>query len=311
MDQSDAIVLLYLLKNEGALAKGASLEQCAETFKATQEKLSQISLIASITSGKFEIAGSLILSLTPIIFHAKMENIKKGSDIMRIAISDPHDTLHYLQNYEEPDICPMCGKAIKPEELYFRTFKGANNRIYLAALYLCKSCYQVFTALHIKNSTSTSTSEAWSNYKLIYIGPRKYIQRTFDEHISVLSPSFTKIFNQAQEAETLGLDEIAGIGYRKALEFIIKDYLIHLTPEEAEKIKHMELGNCIANKVQNERLKAVASRSAWLGNDQTHYTRRFENRDIKDMKNFIEAVLYWISMELITEDALSISPAPR
>ena len=42
MDQSDAIVLLYLLKNEGALAKGASLEQCAETFKATQEKLSQM-----------------------------------------------------------------------------------------------------------------------------------------------------------------------------------------------------------------------------------------------------------------------------
>ena len=90
MDQSDAIVLLYLLKNEGALAKGASLEQCAETFKATQEKLSQISLIASITSGKFEIAGSLILSLTPIIFHAKMENIKKGSDIMRIEIGRAH-----------------------------------------------------------------------------------------------------------------------------------------------------------------------------------------------------------------------------
>ena len=42
MDQSDAIVLLYLLKNEGALAKGASLEQCAEAFKATQEKLSQM-----------------------------------------------------------------------------------------------------------------------------------------------------------------------------------------------------------------------------------------------------------------------------
>ena len=50
----------------------------------------------------------------------------------------------------------------------------------------------------------------------------------------------------------------------------------------------------------------MASRSAWLGNDQTHYVQRFEDKDINDMKNFIKASVYWISMELITEEALSI-----
>ena len=45
----------------------------------------------------------------------------------------------------------------------------------------------------------------------------------------------------------------------------------------------------------------------WLGNDQTHYTQRFENKDISDLKNFIDATVYWVSMELITEEALSIT----
>lgn len=82
--------------------------------------------------------------------------------------------------------------------------------------------------------------------------------------------------------------------------------MIYENPDDAETIKKMKLGNCIANKVSNEKLKIVASRSAWLGNDQTHYVQRFEDKDINDMKNFIKASVYWISMELITEEALSI-----
>ena len=142
-----------------------------------------------------------------------------------------------------------------------------------------------------------------------YVGPKKFVERVFEPHISALSPAFTKIYNQAREAECTGLDEIAGIGYRKALEFLIKDYLIHVSPDDADKIKKMELGNCIANKLSNDKLKSVASRGAWIGNDMAHYVQRFEDRDINDMKNFIEAAVHWVSMELITEDALSMNKA--
>ena len=36
---------------------------------------------------------------------------------------------------------------------------------------------------------------------------------------------FLTIYNQSLSAEDNNLDQIAGIGYRKALEFLIKDYL--------------------------------------------------------------------------------------
>ena len=44
--------------------------------------------------------------------------------------------------------------------------------------------------------------------------------------ISELSPNFCEIYNQAYIAEQTNLMQICGTGYRKSLEFLIKDYLI-------------------------------------------------------------------------------------
>lgn len=46
-----------------------------------------------------------------------------------------------------------------------------------------------------------------------------------------VSPQFVEIYNQAKAAESFQLDQITGLGLRKALEFLIKDLevLIRLT----------------------------------------------------------------------------------
>lgn len=218
---------------------------------------------------------------------------------------------NYHGEYEEPSLCPLCKHAIKPQELNFSLFKDERDHWFFSITYLCKHCYQTFIVLHTCIPRRTKNANGLPSYfyaaDIIYMEPNRFKEMEFDPKINSLSPQFVKIYNQALAAESSNLDEIAGMGYRKALEFLIKDYLIHENPDDAETIKKMELGNCIANKVGNERLKTVASRSAWLGNDQTHYTQRFENRDISDLKNFIDATVYWVSMELITEEALSIT----
>ena len=222
------------------------------------------------------------------------------------SVSLASKTVH--ATYDEPTVCPLCKYALKPQELSFTPYKNDENEWFLCATYLCKHCYQAFLTLYRR-----ANHEASTNYlaEPVYTGPTKFKEETFDTALSELSPQFVKIYNQALAAESSGLSEISGIGYRKALEFLVKDYLIHENPDDAETVKRMELGNCIANKVSNARLKAVASRSAWLGNDQTHYVQRFADRDIEDMKSFIRATVYWISMELITEDALGMQKADR
>lgn len=211
---------------------------------------------------------------------------------------------HAIVAYDEPEICPLCKHAIKPETLSFGGYKSTSNGTRAYALYLCKHCYEVFVSFF---SCSPTTQPNRYTANLLYSEPNRFAARVFDQHIADVSPSFVKIYNQANAAECSGLDEIAGIGYRKALEFLIKDFLIHEAPDDEETIKKMDLGNCIANRVSYDKLQIVASRSAWLGNDFAHYVQKFEGKDIEDMKRFIDAVVYWISMELITDEAALMS----
>lgn len=128
--------------------------------------------------------------------------------------------------------------------------------------------------------------------------------------IAAISEDYCAIYDEAQEAERNGLGLIAGPGYRKALEFLIKDYLftIHTDASEKEKIQKMLLGNCIATYVRNERIAQTAARAAWLGNDETHYVRKWENKDLEDLKRLIGLTVRWIEMEQMTDAAVKDMP---
>lgn len=105
---------------------------------------------------------------------------------------------------------------------------------------------------------------------------------------------------------------ICGTGYRKSLEFLIKDYLISITPEDQhETIRNKFLNNCIRDNISNINIKTVASRAVWLGNDETHYTRKWEDKDINDLKSIIELTLHWIESEIRTQKLLEDMPEFR
>jgi hypothetical protein len=60
--------------------------------------------------------------------------------------------------------------------------------------------------------------------------------------ISKVSPDFCAIYEEAFKAEQYSLLLVAGPGYRKALEFLIKDYIIgRLTETDAEKLRLKKL----------------------------------------------------------------------
>lgn len=210
---------------------------------------------------------------------------------------------------DEPNDCPLCHYAIKPIRLSAHLFEHNGHR-YIAAMYLCNHCFQSFMTF------SECTGEDVRLYnlsamdsRLLYAGPRCYEKKQFDPQINILSPEFSIIYNQALQAETSGLDRIAGIGYRKAIEFLVKDFCIHLHPEADEQIKSKLLGRCIQDYVDDARIKTLAEKAVWIGNDETHYIRKHQDRDITDMKRFIDAMVHFVSMVLITEDAASIDPA--
>lgn len=132
------------------------------------------------------------------------------------------------------------------------------------------------------------------------------MNKEFSDIINSISPEFSKIYNQAFHAEQMQLDHICGVGYRKALEFLIKDYLISKETDEnvVENIKKKFLSNCIQENVQNENIKNVAKRALWLGNDETHYVRKWEDKDVQYLKKLIDLTVRWIENEMETAQVL-------
>jgi hypothetical protein len=102
-------------------------------------------------------------------------------------------------------------------------------------------------------------------------------------------------------AEAFGLDQIVGIGLRKALEFLIKDFAIKQNPESGLEIKRMFLANVIKTYVEDQNLKLVAERAVWLGNDETHYERVWDEKDLNDLKRLIHLSVNWIDNVLTTQ----------
>ena len=68
----------------------------------------------------------------------------------------------------------------------------------------------------------------------------------------------------------------------------------------------MNLIKCIKSYIDNQRITELAEKSAWLGNDEAHYVKKHEDYTILDMKHFIQALVYFISMDLTVLKASGI-----
>lgn len=124
-------------------------------------------------------------------------------------------------------------------------------------------------------------------------------EKLFSKTIQKYSKKFIKIYNQARQAELNGLDEICGLGYRKAFEFLVKDYVIQgKSGEEKREIrKEHFLGKIIDKHIPNDEVKKLAHRASWLGNDHAHYFKEWKRKTLEDLKKLIDLVVSWIELD--------------
>lgn len=195
----------------------------------------------------------------------------------------------YEVDIEFPTECPHCGKPILPCELISLEV-DAYTISDLASIFYCNSCNEFIFTL--------SSNDISRINKIHTIYPYPNTARNFSESIEAISPSFTKIYKQAAQAESYGFDEICGMGYRKALEFLMRDYAIKNYPGKTEEISKCTLSQCINTYCDNDPIKGLAMASAWLGNDETHYVRKYENYSIVDLKAFIDVIISYIEQKV-------------
>ena len=134
------------------------------------------------------------------------------------------------------------------------------------------------------------------------------------KNVSAISPDFQEIYNQSLEAEKNKFNHLAGMGYRKSIEFLITDFLLAYPPEgvETEWLKNPDtrLSDKI-NCLRNERLKKMSKAISFIGNDETHYVRRHPEYNVQNLKEFIKVLMSDFENELIFEEAEKLLSKPK
>jgi hypothetical protein len=202
-----------------------------------------------------------------------------------------------------PDKCPFCHNGIRPTVLNSFMLR-ADEMITLQVFLNCpmSDCHESFIGYY--QSVSYYGLFSYLNYT----SKGNMIGRNFSDEIKNVSELFSNIYNQSYHAEQLQLFEICGVGYRKSLEFLIKDYAIQRFPDEKLNIEKKMLAQCIGDYVNDDKIKAVSKRAVWLGNDETHYIRKWEGKNLTDLKKLIDLTLHWIEAEILTDSFIDEMP---
>ena len=201
---------------------------------------------------------------------------------------------------EAPIECPSCHIGVKV--LFITHSTQENDSQVFMKCPLCKNC---FIGRYIKRNDQIYYFNNFYDYK----NPKP--KKEEKEEIRKVSKNFVLIYYESEKAEEYGLKQICGVGYRKAFEFLIKDYLVfnlNLEEENYEEKKsniiNKNLSNCISEDIGDDRIREMAKRAAWLGNDETHYTRKWEEKDLSDLKKLIEIVIHFIEIDILSKKYL-------
>lgn len=226
---------------------------------------------------------------------------------------DPDDDTVSMEEefVDTPNICMHCqNTGIQRETCGIKLF-GENDVADVIVFTTCIFCNCV-TEHYFQSIENDSPFGELKNIKSI---PGNVVElKLLSKNISSKFQRFTYIYNQAIKAENMDLDELAGMGYRKALEILVTDFLIQYPIEGVEKewltAASTNLSNKIS-KISNPRLQKVAKAITWLGNDETHYSRLHPEYDIDSMKMFIQLLLSEVENEMIFQEAEKLLKKPK
>jgi len=207
------------------------------------------------------------------------------------------EIIHNQRAYqlEAPNICPHCHVTNSPHILWKVMTKDTDNVLTHLSAWQCANakCNKVFVALHKFSNNQFQFVRFLNGLPKGPDWPKPIAELKSgqtEENGNQAQSKFIKTYLQSLEAESYGLDELAGMGYRKAIEYLVKDWAIQYHPDKTKDIKKLWIGEVI-KKYYDGDLKEILERATWLGNDQAHYNRLFEEYDLDILKELIDLIM--------------------
>lgn len=187
-------------------------------------------------------------------------------------------------------ICPYCSVANNPITKHFGVSKINGNDI-VSFIHTCPLC-----------NKSTATIQEISEKKGTIIAEYPLtLEGNFSENIEKVSQGFIKMYNQAFTSEQLNNIELAGMGYRCALEILIKDYALYFNLDTKENIAKLNLNRSIQTFFQTEIESFISADVVRiLGNEHAHWDKSEENSNsLEVLKAYLDIFVKQIEVKML------------
>lgn len=195
----------------------------------------------------------------------------------------------------KPNICSHCHVVNVPIYKWHIESLDIDDLPAIISVWECSNseCAKVFVAIYKSDDSSLSFDRFLNGMPKGPVWPLPILDLKSGK--SVVSSregqtKFIKTYLQSLMAENSGLDELAGMGYRKSIEYLVKDWAIKINPQDKEEIEEAWL-SAVIKKYYDGDLQKILERATWLGNDQSHYNKIFEDFDIDVLKELIDLIM--------------------
>lgn len=203
------------------------------------------------------------------------------------------------------DECPVCHYEMDMSSPHYRNWHNINDdsKIFdIISVHHCLHCHNGFIVIHhmVKNENGF-IEKSQSVY------PTTLTDLQIEEDIRSISPEFYEIYKQCIIAKNNGLNQLYGMGFRKALEMLVTDFAISQNPDDKNEILEASLNKRIEIYFKNSDAKTALMACKWLGNNETHYSNYNTNEDLLLLEKLINDVLYYICREIRNKKAEDIN----
>lgn len=197
---------------------------------------------------------------------------------------------NFVGTYSKPTTCPHCGIGTDARIIDHKNFALENNTYLITASCVCTSCQKIFFFVCYKNK------EMSDNAPLVFVYPNnQYVYK--NPIIENFSPRFIDMYNQSLHSEINGDTELAAIGYRSALEILVKDYAINELGKPKEEVSGKKLFGAISEYLHQDDLVKTSDVIRILGNDFTHYERKYPQHDFNVLKGYLDIFIKQIEIQ--------------
>lgn len=183
-----------------------------------------------------------------------------------------------------PQSCPLCGIGNNPTTHEVGRLEIQEGYVFTLH-HRCPACKKY----HMTNQEYLNQDDKTT---MILVYPNKVvidIDNLFIEH----APRFVEFYSEAVEAEKMGLENIAGTGYRSAIECLIKDYALAFELDDKEYLSDPKLtfNNAIDRYVKNDDLlKGALHFIRTVGNGYTHWNKS-TSISLPQLKNYVDIII--------------------